>query len=250
MSRNIILIHGMWGTPAHMENPASHFRKAGWNVHVPALRHHAPGADLDALAATGVGDYADDLAALASSLDAPPVLLGHSMGGLLAQLVAARGKARACVLVTPAAPAGIFCLDPAPLISFGAILLLPRFWKRALPTNRDGARRVSGKLDEATFNKIYSAMVPESGKAFREMALWFLGKDATTIDPEDVSCPLLVLSGAHDKATPPDMVRDVARFYGDKATHRHYPDHSHGILWEDGWQSVCQDIESWLDALD
>jgi pimeloyl-ACP methyl ester carboxylesterase len=78
------------------------------------------------LGRTSLLDYAADLESLVRGLDAPPVLLGHSMGGLLALLLAARGLAQAAVLLTPASPAGINALTPAVIRSRG-VLFWPRF---------------------------------------------------------------------------------------------------------------------------
>ena len=60
-----------------------------------------------AFAGTGLADYLADLSQVIENLDSPPVLLGHSMGGLLAQLLAAKGLARAAILLTPTPPWGV-----------------------------------------------------------------------------------------------------------------------------------------------
>jgi len=77
----------------------------------------------DRLGTTSLLDYAEDIENEIRKLDAKPIIMGHSMGGLLAQILGSRGLARALVLLTPAAPAGIRSLTPSVMRSFLRIQL-------------------------------------------------------------------------------------------------------------------------------
>ena len=114
MAETIFMIHGMCGGPWVWDNYQTAFESAGWRCVTPTLRHH----DVDPrdppppqLGATSLLDYAGDLIAEIGQLDAAPVLVGHSLGGLLAQIVAARVPCKALVLLGSAAPAGRLPLD-------------------------------------------------------------------------------------------------------------------------------------------
>jgi pimeloyl-ACP methyl ester carboxylesterase len=107
MAKVAVFIHGMWGTPDVWRNWRPYVEARGWQTMAPALRHHeapplAPPADLGT---TSLADYVADLTNTIEGLPEKPVVIGHSMGGLLALLLCARGLARAGVLLTPAHPA-------------------------------------------------------------------------------------------------------------------------------------------------
>ena len=129
MSKTIFMIHGMWGGGWSWDKFQGYFEDKGYRCIVPYLRHHdikpndppPPG-----LGKTSLLDYAEDLELEIKKLDEKPIIMGHSMGGLLAQILASRDLAKAAVLITPASPAGIlqsgglylklfrrFCLDGA-----------------------------------------------------------------------------------------------------------------------------------------
>ena len=109
MAETIFFIHGMWGGGWYWEKHRRFLEDRGFTCIAPTLRHH----DMDprdtpdpGLGTTSLLDYAQDLEQEIETLGVKPVLIGHSMGGLLAQILGARGLARALVLMTPAPPAG------------------------------------------------------------------------------------------------------------------------------------------------
>ena len=77
-------------------------------------------------------DYAEDLEREVRKFENPPILMGHSMGGLMAQILASRGLATALVLLTPASPHGIMALKPSVIKSFWSVMKKWGFWKDAI----------------------------------------------------------------------------------------------------------------------
>ena len=109
MTETIVMIHGMWGTGWYWENFKRFFEGKGYHCVVPTLRFHdmdPKGLPDPRLGTTSLLDYAADLEKLIRELHATPILMGHSMGGLLAQILGSRGLAKALVLLTPASPHG------------------------------------------------------------------------------------------------------------------------------------------------
>src|ERR1700744_1999822 len=100
----VLMIHGAFAGPFVWEGFAAKFRDVGYEVHAPMLRHHDSGNSSETLGRTSLADYADDLGALIETLPVPPIVLGHAMGGLLAQILAARTKVHALILLAPSAP--------------------------------------------------------------------------------------------------------------------------------------------------
>ena len=102
MTVPVVFIHGTNAGPWTMQNFSDRFAARGFDCHSPAYRHHETTLNAqtaERLVGLGIADYAQDIADVITTLDTPPVLVGHSLGGVIAQLLAARGLARAIVLL-------------------------------------------------------------------------------------------------------------------------------------------------------
>lgn len=249
MAATIFMIHGMWCNADHWAQLRGWFERRGHRVVVPTLRHHGgrfedpppPG-----LGTTSLLDYAADLEAELRALPEPPILIGHSMGGLLAQILASRGLCRAAVLLSPAAPRGILPLTPSVIRSFGSYLTRWAFWRR--PHRQAFGEAVYSmlhRLPEEERLRVYRSFCLESGRAIGEIGLWWFDRRrASAVDERRVTCPVLVVTGAEDRISPASVVRRVARKYG--ADYRELPGRAHWLLGEPGWESICADVERWL----
>ena len=115
MHRNLIMIHGMFGGGWCCNNYKGFFEEKGYHCVTPVLRFHDMDPDEHPdprLGGTSVLDYVEDLAKQIEKMDPLPFLMGHSMGGLIAQILGSRGLAEALILLTPASPSGIMALRP------------------------------------------------------------------------------------------------------------------------------------------
>lgn len=254
MSGTIFMIHGMWGTSRDWDDYRTFFQARGYRCITPNLPGHdtAPGAAPDPrLGTLSLLDYADVLERQIRQLDQKPIIMGHSMGGLLAQILGARGLARALVLLTPAAPAGLLTLTPSVIRCFWRYALRWRFWDRPyLPRFRDAAWSTLNLLPAEGQREAYARYVPESGRAIFEIGCWplYRGK-ATTVDASRVTCPMLVIGGGLDRITPASVVRKVAARYGAVSTYREFAGHAHWVLGEPGWEAVAGFTAQWLHQL-
>lgn len=251
--RTVVMVHGMWSRPLVWDNFRHHLEARGFRVITPTLRHHdvAPGEMPDpALATTSLLDYAADLEREIRLLDEMPYIIGHSMGGTLAQMLAARGLARGAVLLATAHCAPIFGLTPSVLRFFMRELLLTPFWRRTqIPSFRAMRRSCLNGFSERDAHNVYSTLIPESGLAAFELALWFFDKRrAALIDAEQVTCPMLILSGTDDRLTPLSIVRRTAAYYGDKAKLEVLPGRSHWLPMEPGWEEIAQRATHFMDV--
>ena len=124
-TKHVVLIHGSWGRGEQLAPARAAFEERGYTAHTPTLRYHELPMQEGAtkVAALSLRDYADDLAAFVNSLDSPPLLIGHSMGGLLAQLVAVRTHPAGLVAACPAPAAGILAAIPHKLACDPAALV-------------------------------------------------------------------------------------------------------------------------------
>ncbi len=253
MRDTLFMIHGMWGGPWCFDNYRRFF-ESDFDCVVPALRYHrmTPADAPDPrLGTTGLLDYLDDLEKEIKKLPHKPVLLGHSMGGLLAQLLASRGLAKAVVLLAPAAPAGIWAIRPSVIRSFWSVQTRWGFWKTPMHlTFNEAAYAILGKLSPAEQRAAYDKFVFESGRAIFEIGYWFLDRHhASRVDESKISCPMLFVAAGDDKIVPAAVVRKTAQKYKKVASYKEYANHAHWLTAEPGWQDIASDIRQWLDAV-
>ena len=178
------------------------------------------------------------------------ILFGHSMGGLMiAQLLAARGKAVAAVLVTPVwLTAGINAFGFKPWLTFIRVLSRWAFWRKPHRVTRRAADfGMFNRLDKATADIEYGRFVHESGRALFEIAYWWLdGTHTTRVDFAKMPCDLLILGGSDDGAVGAAVCRETTRRYGLRATYIEMKGHSHWLLAEPGWEPITQHCLDWL----
>jgi pimeloyl-ACP methyl ester carboxylesterase len=245
------MIHGAFCGPWAMDGLKAKFEEAGYAVSAPALRFHNGKRPPTALGTTGILDYAADLEAGTATLNKPPILVGHSMGGLLAQMLAARIKTAALILLAPSAPWGV---PPTTLFEIGAAQALhlhPGYWNSILEPNRDVALAHSlDQLPRHMRDAVFERFVPESGRATFEVMNWGLDLNrATAVEPDHIECPVLLLTGSEDRINPPSTVAKVAELYGKRATNEVVEGMGHWLIGEPGWEKLAARALKWLETL-
>jgi len=251
MTKSIVMIHGMWGGSWCWDNYRAFFEQRGFRCHTPVLRHHdvsphdAPAA---ALGRVSLQDYADDLERYLRKMDEPPILMGHSMGGLLAQILGARGCGKGLVLLTPASPAGINALSYTVIRSFWGILSKWGFWRTPHRISYKAAvYAMLNCLSAEQRRTEYAKLVFESGRAAAEIGFWLLDlHGAARVEAAAITCPMLVVGAAEDRITPVAVIRKVARKYAHVSTYREVAGHAHWVIGEDGWEDIAETVHRWL----
>ncbi len=260
----IVLIHGLWMTPRSWDTWAERFRARGHEVLVPGW----PGVDdrspaelrahPDTLKGVGLKRIVDHYERIIRALPQAPIIMGHSFGGLVAQLLADRGLGTAIVGVTPGQPAGIATL-PASTVRAG----LPVLWN---PFAKNGATPISKRhfhftfgndLDRAASDAIWEEQaIPAVNRVFFEgVAGAFKEKGAVThVDyAKPDRAPLLVITGTRDHVVPPAIGRAIVAKYrkgGGPAVvaYREFEGRTHRIVSQEGWQEVADAALDWALA--
>lgn len=243
-----LMIHGAFCGGWAFDKFRTAFEEEGFCVLTPTLRHHDCGRNPPvALGTTSLLDYVSDLEKEMRALGSAPVLIGHSMGGLLAQILAARNKVRALILLAPSAPWGMLPSTWFEAVSAGAMLLAGDFWSKPIQPSYDiAATNALDLLLPSERAEVFARFVPESGRAMFEILHWPLDmRRAAHVDERAVKCPVLCFSGAHDKVNPPATVRRIARRY--RAVYEELDGHSHWMLGESGWEKIAARAIKWLD---
>jgi len=255
MADTIFMIHGMWGGPWYWENYRHLYESEGYRCVIPTLLYHdmdPRGIPDSRLGTTSLLDYADALEQQLKQLNTKPILIGHSMGGLLAQMLGARGLAKALVLLTSASPSGIMALTPSVVRSFWSVQMNWGFWRKPMrQTLNEAAYSMLNLLPVKEQKETYDKFVYESGRAAFEIGYWLLdSKGASKVDESKVTCPVLVIGGAKDRITPASVVRRVAKKYkAVPAAYKEFENHAHWVIGEPGWQEVAEYVLGWIKSL-
>lgn len=249
----VVIVHGMWSTGETLRDMRVSFEKHGFEVHTPNLPGHLPRAQMDdaareVLCQCGVEEYVRSIQDLVNGLERAPILIGHSMGGLVAQLVAARTTIEALVLVSSAAPAGINAWAWSVMRTFGRNLFLFPMWKKltqiGLPNIRYG---IANTQSQGTQHDIAREVTYESGRASFQIAMWFLFRRPPTRMAADlVDCPILMLGGQQDRITPIQQQRKIAELYRGRARLIELPGVCHWTIGGSALPLVKQHILNWL----
>jgi pimeloyl-ACP methyl ester carboxylesterase len=251
MAETIVMVHGMWCQPWVWQNYKKFFEKQGYRCITPTLRFHDIGpkdAPDHRLGTTSLLDYAADLEQEIRKLGDEPILMGHSMGGLLVQMLGSRGLAKALVLLTPAAPRGVWVLLPSVIRSYWSVMTQWGFWEKPIrQTFQEAVYSMMHLLPAEEQKANFDKFVFESGRAASQIGLWFFDPSkASKADASKITCPVLVIGGTRDRITPAWMVRQVAKKYQAVVTYKEYPDHAHWVIGEPSWQEVSQYVADWL----
>ena len=243
----VVMIHGAFAGGWCFDVFRETFAAQGWACHAPDLIGHGDRRDAkDGLRGVGLADYRAELAAFIRALPAPPLLLGHSMGAVLAQQLAAEGLARGLVLVSPAPRAGILPTSKAEKAAAQGLMSLGAFWQDAIHPNFEIATHDSlNKIPPAQQRALFDRFGPESGRALFELFFWMLDPTAASaVDVAAVRCPVLCLGGSDDRVFSTATLQATAAPYVG-ATIRELSGHGHMLPLEDGAGRVAAQIVQW-----
>jgi pimeloyl-ACP methyl ester carboxylesterase len=237
----LLLVHGMWGGTWYFENYLRLAAAEGWDAWAVNLRGHGGSRPVPDVGRLSVLDYVADVTECLALLG-PAVVVGHSMGGLIAQKVAEGGGVRAAVFLTSAAPRGIVVLRWPVLRRLARYLPAMARGRAFLPTAADAAALLAHRLSPAEQAALHARLVPESGRAALELALGRVAVNAGL-----VTCPTLVMGAGEDRITPAGVQRRIAARYG--APYLEAAGHAHMLMLEPGWERPFGRLLQWLDRV-
>lgn len=256
-TETIVLVHGLWMTPDSWRGWSDRYSSRGYTVIAPAW----PGLersiadirrDPSSLAGLGVTEIVDHYEAIIRDLDRSPIIMGHSFGGLVTQLLLDRGLGAAGVAVAPAPIKGVLRLPFSTVRSAWPALKNPANRKRAFPLSPKQFRYRFGNTvtppeSDAIYERFY---VPGTGRPLFQAAFAnFNPRAVTKVDLRRADrAPLLLISGGRDHVSPPAIVRSNAKKYRKSPSlteYREFPGRSHFIAGEKGWEEVADYALSW-----
>jgi pimeloyl-ACP methyl ester carboxylesterase len=247
----VMFIHGLWLLPGSWDRWARFFEQAGFTALTPGWPDDPETVDEakahpQVFANKTVGQVAEHFAQIAASLSRKPVVIGHSFGGLMAQIVAGRGLSAATVAIDPAPFRGVLPLPFSALKSAWPVLGNPANRARAVPLTYEQFRYAfANAVSEEQARRLYETYaVPAAGAPlFQAAAANFNPWTEVKVDTRNPQRgPLLIVSGEKDHTVPWAIAN--ASFKRQKANPGvteivQMPNRGHALTIDDGWKEVA-----------
>jgi non-heme chloroperoxidase len=258
-ARTVLLVPGLW---LHQDSWTPWFERlraagysptvAGWpgtGASVEETRRNAA-----AVAGYGIGDIVDHYARIIKALDAKPIVIGHSFGGLIAQRLLGEDLAAAAVAIDPAPIKGVRFLPPSALRVASAALRNPANRKRAVALTEKQFRYGFGNAvsEEESKDLFERWAIPSPGKPLFEAATANLARNSPAkVDTRNANRgPLLITAGGKDRTVPKAVSKATLKLYRNSQAvtdYREFADRGHSLTIDSGWQDVADASLAWLD---
>jgi len=253
----IVLIHGLWMTALSWEHWVKHYTDKGYRV----IARSWPGmeGDIDqlrrdpsAVATLGVTEVVDHYESIIRELDRPPIIMGHSFGGLMTQILLDRGLGAAGVAIDSAPVKGILVLPWSSIRVALPALSNPANNHRASSLTADQfhyafTNTLSDEESERIFER-YAVPGPDH-MLFQASLANFNPHAATTVNfANDTRAPLLLIAGGRDHIAPASVTKANYKLYSkSKAVteYKEYPERSHFTVGQPGWEEVADFALDW-----
>ena len=255
----VVLVHGLWMTPRSWEGWVAHYEAQGYTVLTPGY----PGFEIEVealreqpevIAGQKVPTIVDHIAGMIERLDSPPIIMGHSFGGTLTQLLVARGLGCAAVCIDSAPTEGVRVNPPSQVRSLFPALKNPANRHRAVGfTQEEFHYAFTNTLTREESDRVHERYhIPAPGSFVWDYGLianFKPGHQETWVDyKNDDRAPLLFIAGGADHIMPASVNRSNAKHYKKSAAvtdYHEFPDRDHWTCAAPGWEEVADLALSW-----
>lgn len=257
----LMFIHGAWLASGSWETFAEYFESRGYEVSAPEWPRKEEGVeaqreDAEAIEGLGLTEIVDHYESEIRALDEPPILIGHSYGGLIVELLLDRGLARAGVAMSPAPPKGILVLPFSTLKVAAPALAHPSKWHGVVPLTLEEftygfVNTFSPENAKAAYEKY---AVPETGQIFYEagFANFHLHPPTELHFKMGDRAPLLIVGAGKDHTVPASVSHKQYEKYEKSEAQTDYiefPGRPHLMMVAEGWEEIAAEIDGWLDRV-
>jgi len=248
----VVFVHGLWLLPSSWDRWAKLFEDAGYTALTPGWPDDpdtvdAANANPEVFAHKSIGQVADHFDKVVSGLTKKPVIIGHSFGGLLVQILAGRGLSAATVAIDPAPFRGVLPLPVSALKSAWPVLGNPANRNRAVPLTFEQFRfAFANAVNEEEAQRLFETFaVPASGAPIWQAAAANLNPwSETRVDTRNPDRgPLLLMSGEKDNTVPWSIVHasyELQKHNVGVTEIVQIPDRGHALTIDDGWREVAE----------
>jgi len=255
--RTVVFIHGLWLHASSWQSWMEFFNQRGYETVNPGW----PGdsataaecrANPQAIANRGVVEVADSYARVIASLSEPPIVIGHSFGGLIAQVLLSRGIAAAGIAIDPAPMKGVWQLPFSALKASLPILGNPFNFKKAKALTFDQFKySFANALPEAEARELYDRWtIPAPCRPLFQAAFATIAGSETKVDMANTTRgPLLITGGSKDHIAPPILGKASAKKYNSSVItdFKLFEGRGHSLAMDHGWKEIAEYSLMWLD---
>jgi pimeloyl-ACP methyl ester carboxylesterase len=252
----IVLIHGFWVTPRSWEDWIARFEGKGYRVLAPAypgfeVEVEALNADPSPIESVTVPQIIEHLESVVGGLEKPPILMGHSAGGVFTQILLDHGHGAVGVAINSAPTEGVKVVPLSQIKATFPVLKNPANRHRAVGfTEEQWHYAFANTFSEEESRRLYERYhIPASGPIFWGSALANIhpGKDDNYVDyANDARAPLLFISGSDDNLMPPRIQQSNAKHYKSETVTevKEFPG-PHLLPSAPGWEAVADYALEW-----
>jgi pimeloyl-ACP methyl ester carboxylesterase len=255
----VLFVHGLWLHAGSWGAWVDRFREAGYAPVAPGWPGDGDTAedtrkDAARVAGHGIADVVASYAGVIDGLDAKPIVIGHSFGGLIAQRLLGDGHAAAAVAIDPAPIKGVMNLPLSALRVASIALRNPANRKRAVALTAEQFRYGFGNaISEAESKELFERWaIPSPGRPLFEAALanFSPGSPAKVDTANSTRGPLLITAGGRDHTVPAAISRATRKLYRNSSAVtdlKEFPDRGHSLALDNGWPDVADAVLEWLE---
>lgn len=262
MARKIVLIHGAWVNAKCWDSFKSFLEARGYEVIAPSWPYDDRSIEElrknpdPALAKVGIAEIVNHYDKIIRALPEPPIIIGHSFGGLTTQILLDRGLGVCGVAIDSAPPKGVGAKGLHDTwVAFRTllpVLFAPFGWRRILRMSLSSfsygwAHTLSPEEQRKAWE---TYVIPSPGRPFWQNVVSF-ANDLTVVNFQNGSrAPLLLTAGEVDHAIPASMTKDnFEKYQGSKAVtaFKEFPGRTHWVIHEPGWEEVAGYAIDWVE---
>lgn len=254
----VLFIHGLWMHPSTWEPWSGLFIERGYATMAPGWpgdastvgesREHP-----EEIAGHGIDEITEHYAKVIADLDSPPIVVGHSFGGLIAQKLLGQHLAAAAIAIDPAQPKGVLKLPLVQLRSALPVLSNPANYRKAYSHNKDSFHKsFASAVTKTESDMLYERYaIPAPGRPLFEAALANLRPHSPArVDFNAKRGPLLMIGGGKDRTVPEASSGSSFKMYHNAPTVNEYKvfdDRGHSLTIDHGWLEIANYTLAWLD---
>ena len=254
----VVLVHGLWMTPRSWEHWVTHYEGRGFRVLTPAypgfeVEVEALRADTTPIAEADIVATIDHLVSVVRSVDTPPIIMGHSFGGALTQMLLARGLGAAGVAIDSAPTEGVRVNPVSQIKSLFPALNNPAKRHQAVGFTAEQfhyafTNTLDAEASQAAYDRYAIAAPGKWVWDYGLIANFKPGHQETWVDYSADRAPLLFIAGAEDHIMPPSVNKSNYKHYKKSPALTEYVElegRDHWTCAAPGWEAVADQALDW-----
>lgn len=257
-TRTIVFIHGLWMHASSWQPWMDFFQQHGYTTMNPGWPGESETvaesrANPGPLAYHGVNDITDSYADLFANFPEPPIVIGHSFGGLIAQILLSEGDVAAAIALDPAPIKGVWQLPLSSMRTLFPVLANPFNLKKAVSLSFNQfkyafANTITGEEARDIYERL---TIPAPARPLFQAANAYFAGAATRVGTQNTGRgPLLITAGEKDHLVPPSLCRETVRKYNKSVITelKMFENRGHSLASDHGWKEIAEYCLEWLQV--